>query len=49
MPRLGRNARRPGLMVRSVYVERSGMPLFHAGGFVTDHRSLLSQRWGGGT
>jgi hypothetical protein len=37
----------PGLMVRSVYVERSGMPLFHAGGFVTDHRSPLAQRWGG--
>src|SRR5262249_59645086 len=37
----------PGLFVRSVYVERSGMPLFHAGGFVTDHRSPLSQRWGG--
>src|SRR5258708_30482267 len=37
----------PGLMVRSVYVERSGMPLFHAGGFVTDHRSPLSERWGG--
>jgi hypothetical protein len=37
----------PGLTVRSVYVERSGMPLFHAGGFVTDHRSPLSQRWGG--
>ena len=37
----------PGLVVRSVYVEQSGMPLFHAGGFVTDHRSPLSQRWGG--
>jgi hypothetical protein len=37
----------PGLVVRSLYVERSGMPLFHAGGFVTDHRSPLSQRWGG--
>jgi hypothetical protein len=37
----------PGLMVRSVFVERSGMPLFNAGGFVTDHRSPLSQRWGG--
>jgi hypothetical protein len=37
----------PGLFVRSVYVERSGMPLFHAGGFVTDHRSPLLQRWGG--
>ncbi len=37
----------PGLVVRSVFVERSGMPLFQAGGFVTDHRSPLSQRWGG--
>jgi hypothetical protein len=37
----------PGLLVRSVYVEPSGMPLFNAGGFVTDHRSPLSQRWGG--
>jgi hypothetical protein len=37
----------PGLVVRSVFVERSGMPLFHAGGFVTDHRSPLAQRWGG--
>jgi len=23
------------------------MPLFHAGGFVTDHRSPFSERWGG--
>jgi hypothetical protein len=37
----------PGLVVRSVFVEQSGMPLFLAGGFVTDHRSPLSQRWGG--
>jgi hypothetical protein len=37
----------PGLVVRSVYPEPSGMPLFHAGGFVTDHRSPLHQRWGG--
>ena len=37
----------PGLVVRSVFVEPSGMPLFHAGGFVTDHRSPLAQRWGG--
>lgn len=37
----------PGLVVRSVFVERSGMPLFQAGGFITDHRSPLSQRWGG--
>jgi hypothetical protein len=37
----------PGLVVRSVFPERSGMPLFHAGGFVTDHRSPLKERWGG--
>lgn len=37
----------PGLVVRSVFVERSGMPAFHAGGFVTDHRSPVSERWGG--
>src|SRR3954449_8375446 len=37
----------PGRVVRSVFVERSGMPLFQAGGFVTDHRSPLAQRWGG--
>jgi hypothetical protein len=37
----------PGLVVRSVYPERSGMPIFHAGSFVTDHRSPLDQRWGG--
>jgi hypothetical protein len=37
----------PGLVVRSVYPEPSGMPLFHGGGFVTDHRSPLKERWGG--
>jgi hypothetical protein len=37
----------PGLLVRSVYPERSGMPLFQAGSFTTDHRSPLKQRWGG--
>lgn len=37
----------PGLVVRSVYPEPSGMPLFQAGGFVTDHRSPLKERWGG--
>ncbi|HXS95172.1 MAG TPA: hypothetical protein VN736_11240 [Candidatus Limnocylindrales bacterium] len=43
----GTTAGVPGLMVRSVFVDRTGMPLFNAGGFVTDHRSPLSQRWGG--
>src|SRR2546423_11292186 len=37
----------PGFLVRSVYPNSSGMPLFHAGSFITDHRSPLSQRWGG--
>ncbi len=37
----------PGLVVRSVYPEPSGMPFFQAGGFVTDHRSPLKERWGG--
>lgn len=37
----------PGLLVRSVYPEPGGMPLFQAGGFITDHRSPLEQRWGG--
>lgn len=37
----------PGLVVRSVYPDRAGMPLFQAGSFVTDHRSPMAQRWGG--
>lgn len=37
----------PGLMIRSIYPEPSGMPLFHAGGFVTDHHSPFKERWGG--
>jgi hypothetical protein len=37
----------PGLVVRSVYPDTSGMPVFHAGTFVTDHRSPLKERWGG--
>lgn len=37
----------PGLVVRSVYPEPSGMPVFQAGTFVTDHRSPLKERWGG--
>jgi hypothetical protein len=37
----------PGLVVRSVFPEPTGMPLFHAGSFVTDHRSPLKERWGG--
>ena len=37
----------PGLVVRSVYPDRGGMPVFRAGSFFTDHRSPLEQRWGG--
>ena len=37
----------PGLVVRSVYPDSTGMPLFHAGTFVTDHRSPMKERWGG--
>jgi hypothetical protein len=37
----------PGLMVRSMHVERSGMPIFNAPSYVTDHRSPLGERWGG--
>ena len=37
----------PGLVVRSVYPGPSGMPMFQAGGSITDHRNPLKQRWGG--
>ncbi len=37
----------PDVVVRSVYPDRTGMPLFQAGTFITDHRSPLKQRWGG--
>lgn len=37
----------PGLMVRSVTPDRNGMPLMSLGGYITDHRSALKERWGG--
>ena len=37
----------PGWIVRSMYVERSGMPIFNAPSFITDHRSPMKDRWGG--
>jgi hypothetical protein len=37
----------PGLMVRSVFPDKDGMPIMRAGGFITDHRSPLRERWGG--
>lgn len=37
----------PGLMVRSVVPDRSGMPVFPGPSHLTDHRSPIDQRWGG--
>ncbi len=37
----------PGEVVRSVHSDNTGMPVFQAGTFVTDHRSPLKDRWGG--
>jgi hypothetical protein len=37
----------PGLVVRSVTPDRTGMPVMSEGGYITDHTSPLSQRWGG--
>ena len=37
----------PGLMVRSVMPDWNGMPSGSFGGFITDHRSALKERWGG--
>jgi hypothetical protein len=37
----------PGIVVRSVFPEPSGMPLFQSGTFITDHRSPMKERWGG--
>lgn len=37
----------PGLVIRSITPDRTGMPVMSAGGFITDHRSALKERWGG--
>ncbi len=37
----------PGLVVRSVHVDRNGQALAAGRSFLTDHRSPLEQRWGG--
>lgn len=37
----------PGLMVRSVFPERTGQPLFQAGTFHTRQDSPIEERWGG--
>jgi len=43
----GRTRDVPGHLVRSVYSDRRGFPVFGAGSFVTDHTSPLAERWGG--
>lgn len=43
----GSNLGVPGLVVRSVFPDNNGIPQLSAGGYVTDHRSPLSERWGG--
>ena len=37
----------PGLLVRSVTPDHTGMPVMSAGGSITDHRSPFKERWGG--
>lgn len=37
----------PGHLVRSVYPDAVGMPVFNAGTFNTSHESPLKERWGG--
>ncbi len=43
----GRTLGVPGPMVRSVFPDANGFPIVPAGGYVTNHRSPLDQRWGG--
>ena len=37
----------PGHLVRSVFADRSGVPLLGSGTFTTSHRSPFEERWGG--
>ena len=37
----------PGMIIRSRYTAPTGMPLLVLGGYLTDHRSPLEERWGG--
>ncbi len=41
------NAGFPGHLVRSLFVDRQGIPLLSSGSFRTDHTSPLAERWGG--
>ena len=37
----------PGVMVRSLFTDASGQPLFSLGSFQIDHSSPIRERWGG--
>ncbi|WP_406693494.1 hypothetical protein V5E97_20905 [Singulisphaera sp. Ch08] len=37
----------PGHLVRSVFVDRQGLPLLASGSYRTDHTSPIAERWGG--
>lgn len=37
----------PGVLVRSVFTDERGQPMIGSGTFSTDHRSPVSERWGG--
>lgn len=37
----------PGHLVRSLYVDRSGQPLYSAGSRTVDHTTPIKERWGG--
>jgi len=37
----------PGVMIRSVYPQETGLPLFQAGSFHTRQDSPIDERWGG--
>ncbi|MFO0959590.1 MAG: hypothetical protein U0800_19500 [Isosphaeraceae bacterium] len=37
----------PGHLIRSVFTDTSGQPVYNVGSFLTDHASPMSERWGG--
>jgi len=37
----------PGLLVRSVFPDKTGLPIFRAGTYLTTHESPMKERWGG--
>ena len=42
-----RTERVPGVIVRSIYSDKSGRPRSGSSTYITDHRSPFEQRWGG--